>query len=403
MKKKQDNTALVNMLVYSFLLIGTPFLLVRNYLQQAIGMFSQWSYQIAGMKIPYVLSAAILFLVVMLILNFKNFKLIHLLAFGITAVLMGIGQSSTDYYFNHDFYELQHNWHYFAYGIFAWVSYLYHQSKGSSRIRYIWNTMLYGALISIFDETAQIFISGRVFDICDNGKDIWGMVVGLIVVLLFSKSRDEKIRILHHNVLANLKHTWSAIFILVLFSYIFLSIASILSEKRYLVEVMIWTVGVFLPLISVIYLCQFKVPRIVIVVLLGMLLIAGIITINNNKTNIIIQKEAGVLSWRGINIPWFDLMIKSNGMPRLVDKKIYFNKKDKINRIYELSEDILIMGSGTRGQGGMGFTTGNSNFVFNPITRRPLQILIYPNIQACRIYNQLISEGKKAMIIIHNG
>ena len=316
---------------------------------------------------------------------------------------MGIGQSSTDYYFNHDFYELQHNWHYFAYGIFAWISYLYHQSKGSSRVRYIWNTMVHGVLISIFDETAQIFISGRVFDICDNGKDIWGMVVGLIVVLLFTKPRDEKIRFLHRNILANLKHTWSAIFILLLFSYIFLNIASVLTETRYLVEVMIWTFVVCLPIISAIYLCQFKVPRIVIIAMLSALLIMGIITINNNKTNIIIQKEAGVLSWRGINVPWFDLMIQTNGVPRLVDKKIYFNKKDKINRIYGLSEDILIMGSGTKGHGAMGFTAGNSNFVFNPITRRPLQILIYPNIQACRIYNQLISEGKKAMIIIHNG
>jgi len=106
------------------------------------------------------------------------------------------------------------------------------------------------------------------------------------------------------------------------------------------------------------------------------------------------------MAW--ISVPYFDLMIKKNGAIRLVDKKLYFNKKDKINRIYGMTEDILLIGSGSRDQGGKGFFDGRSHFVYNPITRRPLQILVYPNQQACRIYNKLNSEDRQVLFIIHN-
>ena len=29
-------------------------------------------------------------------------------------LLLALAQNSTDYYFNHEFYELQHTWHYIA-------------------------------------------------------------------------------------------------------------------------------------------------------------------------------------------------------------------------------------------------------------------------------------------------
>jgi len=126
------------------------------------------------------------------------------------------------------------------------------------------------------------------------------------------------------------------------------------------------------------------------------------ITIKNNPQNIIVQKKPGLFEWRGIPVPYFDLMIKTDGAVQLVDKKRYFNKTDKINRIYGLTDDILLIGSGSRGQGGKGFPDNNSHFIFNPVTKKPLQILVYPNQQACRIYNKLHSEGKKVLFIIHN-
>ncbi len=403
-KKSRDNRAQVNMLLYQFLLVATPFLLVRNFLQQAIGMLSQWSYTIAGLRIPYVLSAVIAFLLILLILNIRRFKLKAVLIFAGVIILMGIGQSFTDYYFNHDFYELQHNWHYFAYGLFAWISYLYHRDKGHSQVRYIWQTVLMGQLISIFDETAQIFISGRVFDVCDIGKDLWGAIVGIMVITaaVSSSGQKYKFKLWHKNPGEYFRNPYSSLFLLIVYGFLFLAIGSLLTETRYLLQVILWTLGIFILLMVPVYFLQYKIPRIVIIMLLAGLIILSTITISKNSQNIIIQKHPGLMEWRGISVPYFDLMIKKNGAIRLVDKKLYFNKKDKINRIYGMTEDILLIGSGSRDQGGKGFFDGRSHFVYNPITRRPLQILVYPNQQACRIYNKLNSEDRQVLFIIHN-
>ncbi|MCF7912049.1 MAG: VanZ family protein [Candidatus Cloacimonetes bacterium] len=402
--KSRVNFARVNLLLYQFLLVATPFLLVRNYLQQAIGRLSQWSLSLSGLRIPYVMLALILFFVIIAIYNWRRIKLRAFLIFAGVITLMGIGQSFTDYYFNHDFYELQHNWHYFAYGIFAWVSWLYHKEKGNSIIRYLWTTVLMGQLISVFDETAQIFISGRVFDICDIGKDLWGVLVGMIVIVAAESEKlsEYKFRLIHKKPEDNFKNPYSILLILLIYSFFFLSISSILTETRYIVNGLYWTWGIFLIVITSVYLLQFKISRwLVISIIAGLIITAGI-TIKKNDQNVIIQKRPGLLEWRGIPLPYFDLMIKRNGTVQLVDKKIYFNKKDKINRIYGMTDDILLIGSGSIGQGGKGFYDGNTHFVYNPVTRKPLQILVYPNRQACRIYNQLSSDGKDILFIIHN-
>lgn len=403
-KQPGVKAARVNLLLFQFLLVATPFLLVRNFLQQAIGMFSQWSYTVAGLQIPYVLSAIALGLLVVLIINLKRVKLKALLIFVGVIIMMGIGQSFTDYYFHHDFYELQQNWHYFAYGIFAWVSWLYHDQKGNSKARYLWTTVLMGQIISVFDETAQIFISGRVFDICDIGKDLWGVLVGMMVIIaaVSNKSGNYKFKLINKKISDNFKNPYSILFIILIYSFLFLAISSILTETRYLMPVIYWTWGVFLLVMLAIYLLQYKISRLIIIVLLAGVIILMSITIKNNSQKIIIQKKPGLLEWRGIPVPYFDLMIKTDGAVQLVDKKVYFNKKDKINRIYGLTEDILIIGSGSGGQGGKGFYDNNSHFVFNPVTKKPLQILVYPNQQACRIYNKLHAEGKKVLFIIHN-
>ena len=404
--KKQPRvmTAWVNLLLFQFLLVATPFLLVRNFLQQAIGMFSQWSYTVAGLQIPYVLSAIALGLLIILIINLKRVKLKSLLIFVGVIIMMGIGQRFTDYYFNHDFYELQQNWHYFAYGIFAWVSWLYHKEKGNSKVRYLWTTLLMGQLISLFDETAQIFISGRVFDICDIGKDFWGVMVGMMVVIAVESTNDSDyiFRFIHKKPADNFKNPYSILFIIFIYAFLFLSISSIITETSYLINVLMWTWSIFIVIVLLVYFLQYRVARWVIIAVLAGIIILMNITIKNNPQNIIVQKKPGLFEWRGIPVPYFDLMIKTDGAVQLVDKKRYFNKTDKINRIYGLTDDILLIGSGSRGQGGKGFPDNNSHFIFNPVTKKPLQILVYPNQQACRIYNKLHSEGKKVLFIIHN-
>lgn len=409
MKKKnyckqfpKTRTALVNLVLYQFLLVATPFLLVRNFLQQAIGTFSQWSFDLAGKPIPYTVAFVCVTLIVVLILNLKKFRIKTALIFLSALLLWRLGQLVTDYYFNHDFFELQHNWHYLAYGILAWVSYLYHQAKGYSHIRYIWQTVAMGQIISIFDEVAQIFISGRVFDVCDIGKDLWGNVIGMIVITAaVSHKLNFSFKLLHKKPADNFSNPYSSLFILALYAFLFLSIGSLITETRYLGQVILWSWGSFLAIILCLYFTLYKWGRLIIATMIVAGLLWGVVTWQRHD-QAVIQKQPGLLEWRGLPVPYFDLMIKPSGSIKLVDKKAYFNKKDKMNRIYGLCEEILLIGSGTNGTGGKGFPKKESHFVFNPVTGKPLQILIYPNLQACKIYNKLTAQGKKLLFIIHN-
>ena len=96
-------------------------------------------------------------------------------------------------------------------------------------------------------------------------------------------------------------------------------------------------------------------------------------------------------------------MIYPNGTFRLVDKKIYFNNPDKYNTIYALSKDILLIGSGSDGKGGKGFPEEKkAQFVFNPKTKLPLQIIILKTQEACAKFNELKKKGYNVLYVIHN-
>ena len=116
-------------IMYALLLVFTPFLMLRNYLQSAIGKLSRFSYHIGEWEIPYLLSAIVLLLIIVVLLNFRKILLRHILAGSVCVLLIYIAPLFTDYYFDHRFYDLQHNWHYFAYGIYAFIAFRYFKSR----------------------------------------------------------------------------------------------------------------------------------------------------------------------------------------------------------------------------------------------------------------------------------
>ena len=95
-------------------------------------------------------------------------------------------------------------------------------------------------------------------------------------------------------------------------------------------------------------------------------------------------------------------LIKENGFFRFVDKKHDFNTRD-LKTIYHYSTDILLIGSGKKGLGGNGFPEKQmTQFVFNTVKMRPLQVIILKTPDACKKYNQLKKEGYNVLFIIHN-
>lgn len=116
-------------ILYILLLIATPFLLLQNYLQSAIGQLSDYTYKIADIEIPLTLSIAVLVVLAILYFSWKKINTFRIASWITILLLFWIGQKTTDFYFNHKFYELQYNWHYFAYSIFAFINYSYLKEK----------------------------------------------------------------------------------------------------------------------------------------------------------------------------------------------------------------------------------------------------------------------------------
>jgi len=78
-RKKDDKSSWfyspkVHLLLYELLLIATPFLLLQNYLQAAIGIFSEKKVEIFGISIPLTVLIAIIFLsgIIILLSDYIN-------------------------------------------------------------------------------------------------------------------------------------------------------------------------------------------------------------------------------------------------------------------------------------------------------------------------------------------
>jgi len=409
MKKNKEkfHSPGTNLILYTLLLIATPFLIVRNFLQQMIGMTSQLSFTLLGMEIPYIIAIAIIFIITLAVVLRHKIKISHIYVWLVIIFMMILGQNSTDYYFNHKFFELQHNWHYIAYALFSFIMYRYLKQKKYPSERIILYTFVSAICISTSDEAIQILISSRVFDICDIAKDIWGAVIGMVAVFFII----EKAKIIRNGwkfrqkkISDYFKNSFSLLFLEMIFAYFLLLISSILSNNEYLGTVLLITLIAFFIFFFIFHNSRKKVYRIIFISFaLLILVVQSIFFIKYHNLNIVYNKK-GIVVYKGIPIPYFDIMIFPNGTFRLVDKKIYFNQKDQVNRIFRHVNNILLIGSGEDGKGGMGFIDEKreTQFVFNPIKKNPLQVIVLKTPEACKEFNILKNKGHDVMFIIHN-
>jgi hypothetical protein len=95
-------------------------------------------------------------------------------------------------------------------------------------------------------------------------------------------------------------------------------------------------------------------------------------------------------------------MIFPDGGFRTVDKKTSLGNRDK-QKIESLNPDIVLIGKGTKGQGGKGWQDNKmTEMIYNPTYNKVYQIIKLPNKQACEAYNQLEKQHKRVLFIIHN-
>ena len=404
-KIKKPYSPLINLIMFASLLVATPFLMLQNYLQTFVGELSLSNFEFLGIVIPYVVILALIILITLIIINLKHFSRFRIISVLITLLLMIIGQKLSDFYFNQKFYELQHNWHYFAYGLFSYIAYRYFKSKNKSDARIILLTFISTILISTFDEFIQIHISSRIFDIGDIGKDMLGVVIGMFfinfvinkgeIIKQTWKIREKKIKDYFNN-------PFSILFLETIFTLILLSVSSQLTNIEYLGYSIFISVVLFLILFFIFHLSQKHIfKRIFICILIIYILVQGFFIVKYHKEGII-HNSYGITVYKGIPLPFLDIMIFESGFFRFVDKKHDFNTRDK-NTIFHYSNSILLIGSGKDGSGGNGFPEKlKPQFVFNTIKFKPLQIIILKTPEACKKYNQLKKEGYNVLFIIHN-
>jgi hypothetical protein len=392
--------------MYSMLLVATPFILLQNFLQQAIGEMSAARMSLGDLTVPIVPCVAVLAVAVLAITFRRQLTGLRVVAGIVALLLVALAQQIADYYFAHSFYELQQNWHYIAYTLFALMVYRDLAPRGTAMPRIMQVTLLLALLFSTFDEIVQMHISNRVFDIGDIAKDTWGAAAGLVLLYLgstgWSDLRPDFSRIRQRRLSDYLRHPASTLVLALLFSITFLGVSSILTDIPYWTAAAGITLGIFLSLFLLLHVSASKWGgRVMLVLIAGALITLGGSFVVHRSEHIVHQRY-GLVVYKGIPIPFFDVMVFPDGTFRLVDKKHYFNNRDRAFLLSKES-DILLIGSGRDGKGGQGFPEPSpSQFLFNPHTGRGTQVIILKNPEACRVFNRLKSEGKNVLFVLHN-
>jgi VanZ family protein len=408
MKQKQSIffSKYLQMELYIALLVFTPFLMLQNYLQSAIGSISRAGIELKEVFVPYTVIIAIVLLVSLVIVSWKKLDLWRIVSIIIVLALMIIGQKTSDYYFNHKFYELQHNWHYFAYGIFSFVSYRFLKSKGLPDSSIILYTFFIALGASTFDEGVQVFISSRIFDISDIGKDGWGTVIGLSFIYFVVEHgrivqngwrvREKSLRDYRNN-------PFSILVLGAVFIYLLLFNSSLFADKIYWFRTVSLTVSGFVVMFSILHLSAYRKIRNALYTLLGFLMITQSFFYLKYKDSYVVKLMPELTIYKGIPILFYDVMIFPDGHFRFVDKKVFFNARD-LNTIFTKKPDILIISKGFDGKGGRGLIEPFKewDFVFNEHTNNGMQVFTLKNEEARILFNRLKKEGKNVLFIIHS-
>lgn len=396
----------IHLEMYSALLIATPFIMLQSYLQQAISRFSRLDFTIFDAKIPVVLVIAAVLISALVIIFRKKITRRGIIAGMVVVVMITVAQQITDIYANHRFYDLQQNWHYIAYGIFAFMMYRDLEPRGMPLHRIMLWTYVIAILYSAFDEAFQRHMTNRVFDISDIAKDSWGSVMGMVLLLVGGRHSDALLKdwrkLRHARIADYFRHPMTLLLLMTALTLILVFVGSLLTEYEYLGTVILITLGIFLVLFAIWHLSQYRIAAYVMLSLFTLGLAAQTYSFVRHRDEYITHNRYGLTVYKGIPLPFFDIIFYRNGTFRMVDKKHSFNQLD---RSYFLQQypDIIVIGSGAHGKGGQGFPRPiPSQFILSPFTKRGVQVIILETPKACEVFNRLKKERKNVVFVLHN-
>jgi VanZ family protein len=395
----------LHLILYSFLLVATPFVLLQNFLVEMISKASGSSIELGGLEIPVLPYTVVILLVLLLAIFRSRLTKLRILGGVIAIVMIALAQQVTDYYFGHKFYDLQQNWHYIAYGIFAFMVYRDLAPRNIPTARIILVTFFAALLFSSFDEIFQLHMSSRVFDISDIAKDVWGTLTGT-VLLYFIVSQPATIRtnlkrVRQRSFQGYLKNPISVLILLFVLGFLFIFYSSLLTDFPYWYIAAILTVCSFILFFILFHISQYSWGKYGLLAILAIAILIQAYFYVRYRSDDIVNNRYGLTVYKGIPIVYFDVMIFPDGTFRPVDKKHYFYQRDK-SFFLEQKTDIILIGSGAYGEGGKGFPDETSTFIYNPYTFKGTQVIILKTAEACRLFNRLKKERKNVLFILHN-
>jgi len=278
--------------------------------------------------------------------------------------------------------------------------------RGVSKATMIYASFFSALGLSIFDEFFQFFLSGRIFDVCDIAKDTWGAIMGLILVLFVSETYGtihvRQQSVWQKAIRGYLQDPLAVLVVTGLFSFNAVMISPLLTDHRNIGIFLIIFVTAFIIAILILHFSQYRLIRMTMIVLVIVIItgLAGSLIINRNTQ--INHSTYGLIVYKGIPVPFFDLLIYPNGFPRLIDKKHDFNFQDK-QFMLDQKPFILLIGTGTRGLGGKGFMIEEgTTFLYNNHIEAGTQVILLETPEACKVFNRLKKAGKRVMFIIHS-
>lgn len=395
----------LHVVLYSFLLVATPFVLLQSFLVEIISDVSGSVIKLGGAEIPILPYIALILLILFIVIFRSRLTKLRILGGIIVILMIALAQQVTDYYFGHNFYDLQQNWHYIAYGIFAFMIYRDLAPRDIARAKIILITFFAALLFSSFDETFQLYMSDRVFDISDTAKDVWGTLTG-IVLIYFAVSQPTMIkanlkRIRQPTIRGYLRNSISVLILLFVLTFLFLFYSSLMTDFPYWHITVLFTVFSFAVFFILFHVSQYKWGKYGLLATLVILILIQAQSIVSHGSDHVVHNQYGLTVYKGIPIFFFDVMIFPDGTFRLVDKKHYFYQRDKAFFLKQKT-DIIIFGSGAYGEGGKGFSEKNSMFIYNPYICRGTQVIILKTAEACQLFNRLKRERKNVLFILHN-
>ncbi len=404
--KDPRSEPILQYVLFTGLVVATPFIVVTKYLQNAVYLASHFSFHLFGFEVPLILSVATSLCLILIIRYFRRITLKRAAALIFIGGMLALSHSAMDLYLDMSFFDLQQNWHYLAYGAYGFFFFRAFGSRGWPQAKMIGSCFASAVFISTFDETFQLFFSGRVFDISDITKDAWGVLMALIlmffvlethgtIALKISRFRQRRFR-------DYFRHPETMLAMLFTLTLIFVLVSPLLTEHSQALPLLGIAFGVF----ALIWLgVHFTRNRIFRIVLSAFLLVAALslaVSYALHRRADITYAAYGMTVYRGIPIPFFDAIFFPDGGFRLTDKKHHFRSHD-IRYFLSQKTDILLVGSGWRGAGGKGFEVPEGvYFKYNEFTTRGTQVIILPTPEACKKFNDLKKEGKKVLFILHS-